>query len=66
MPRTGSQEKTKNKHGKIEIRAERSWIDRVDEFASRLGLKRSAYIRMVVVREMDREDEERSHREISR
>lgn len=52
-------EKPETTQGKIELRAEQAWIDRVDAEAVRLGLKRSAYIRMVVSREMDRAEAER-------
>lgn len=64
MPKIPSAPKTES--GKIEIRADQLWIDRVDEAARRLGLKRSAYIRMIVTREMDRNDEERSARSTMR
>ncbi len=39
---------------KVEFRADPAWINRVDTAAARLGLKRSAYIRMVVSQEMAR------------
>lgn len=39
--------------GKVEIRATQEWVDRVDAEAARLGLKRSAYIRMVVVQALE-------------
>jgi hypothetical protein len=38
---------------KVEIRATHEWVDRVDSEAERLGLKRSAYIRMVVTQALE-------------
>jgi len=38
---------------KVEIRAPHQWVDRVDAEADRLGLKRSAYIRMVVTQALE-------------
>jgi predicted DNA binding CopG/RHH family protein len=43
----------------VEIRTEQEWIDRVDVEASRLGVSRSAYIRMAVNEKLDRTDAER-------
>lgn len=39
--------------GKVEIRADADWIERLDRIADRLALDRSAYIRMVVSQAMD-------------
>jgi hypothetical protein len=40
--------------GKVELRAGYEWIARVDAEAARLGIGRSAYIRMVVSEAMNR------------
>lgn len=47
------EEKPRFSEGKVEIRATQEWVDRVDEEAGRLGLKRSAYIRMVVAQAIE-------------
>jgi len=46
-------EKPRFSEEKVEIRATQEWVARVDEEAGRLGLKRSAYIRMVVTQAME-------------
>lgn len=44
----------------IRFRAEKAWADRVDLHAQRLGLTRSAYIRLKLTQIMDAEDKERA------
>lgn len=41
---------------KVEFRAEKAWMDRLDRVAARLGLTRSAYMRLRLTEAMDRDE----------
>jgi hypothetical protein len=45
--------------GRVEFLAEPAWIERVVKVADRLGLSLSSYIRMVVTRDVEREEADR-------
>jgi hypothetical protein len=43
-------------NGRIDLRADPKWIARVDEQSTRLGISRTAYIKMAVSERLERDE----------
>lgn len=63
MSATVAKKKKKVQEDVLRLRCSADWLDRVDEHAERLGLSRSAFIRLRLTEVMDEEDRRRGERQ---
>ena len=61
ISQTVGRKKPKLSEDKFEVRADSAFIERLDRHAARCGLTRAAYLRMMLGRVMDHEDQEAEH-----